>query len=730
MTREPASLGFSEPDYSALIAAELDLAQPSVAAIIDLIDEGCTVPFISRYRKEATGGIEDVGVNQTLERLKFHREFFDRKKVILETISEQGKLTPELQATIEQASTKTELEDLYLPYRPKRRTRATVARERGLEPLADRMWAQQDRSGTPEEAAVKFIDPDKEVETAEQALQGARDIVAERVVETAEWRERVRRLTWERGTIATRAARGKADTVSKFSDYYEYDEPVRNIPSHRILAILRGEKEGFISCRIQPDPETAKSILSGCVLKEPESIWLEQVRVAAEDAYDRLLKPQLSTEVRGELKSAADLKAIEVFAANLRDLLMAPPFGTQPVLAIDPGFRTGCKVAVLDGTGQLLEHGVVYPTVPRKDIKGTESALDNWFEKYPGIAAVAVGNGTGGRETFSVGQDYLKSRPHQAVVIQVNESGASVYSASEVAREELPDFDVTVRGAVSIGRRLQDPLAELVKIDPKSIGVGQYQHDVDQKLLKQKLDDVVVSCVNQVGVDVNTASVSLLGFVSGLGTKVARAIVARRDKDGAFKNRQALLDVTGLGAKTFEQAAGFLRIKGDNPLDNSAVHPERYRLVRKIAADLDCRVGDLIGDSRKVQTIELKNYIDDTVGLYTLEDIVEELEKPGRDPRQDFEIVEFHEDIHELTDLSPGLVLNGVVTNVTNFGAFVDIGVHQDGLVHVSQIANRFVRDPADELQVGQKVRVKVLQVDVERRRIGLSMKDCDQNAD
>ena len=729
MIHEPTSLAISVPEFASLIASELDLSRSSVAAIISLLDEGCTVPFISRYRKEATGGAEDVAIDQTQVRLKFHRELFDRKMVILESIASQGRLTSELQTAVEKAATRTELEDLYLPYRPKRRTRATIARQQGLEPLADRMWAQADLSGEPEVIAGQFVDPDRGIETAEQALQGARDIVAERVAETAEWRARIRQLTWGEGTVAARAARGKADTVSKFMDYYDFNEAVSSIPSHRILAILRGEKEGFISLRIQPDPEKASSILCGCVLRGKASIWSEQLQLAAADACDRLLLPQIATEVRAELKSAADLKAIEVFAANLRDLLMAPPYGARPVLAVDPGHRTGCKVVVLDETGRLLEHGVIFPTVPRKDIRGTEAALDRWFEKYPGIAAAAVGNGTGGRETLKVVQDYVRSRRHRAVAVLVSESGASVYSASEVAREELPDQDVTVRGAVSIGRRLQDPLAELVKIDPKAIGVGQYQHDVDQKLLKEKLGDVVVSCVNEVGVDANTASASLLRFVSGLSARAARAIVSQRDKKGPFKNRLELLAVPALGPKTFEQAAGFLRIKGDNPLDNSAVHPERYGLVRRIAADLSCTLDKIIGDSRTVRSIDIQRYVDDTVGLFTLRDIIEELEKPGRDPRRDFEVVEFHEDIHELEDLYPGLVLSGVVTNVTNFGAFVDIGVHQDGLVHVSRIADHFVRDPADELHVGQQVRVKVMEVDLERRRIGLSIKDGEGHA-
>ncbi len=726
MTTETESPQLNPPDFEQQIATEVGLTPKSVRAIVELLDEGSTVPFISRYRKEATGGAEDAAVALTMERLQFVRDFFDRKTVVFDTILKQDKMTPELKAAIEGAETRAELEDLYLPYKPKRRTRATVAREKGLEPLADRMWEQEDRSGVPEEIAVSFVDAEKGVESADDALQGARDIIAERIVETAEWRAQIRELTWTKGYVYAKAARGKADEKSKFSDYYDYSEPVARIPSHRLLAILRGENEGFISQKILPDTEEAKSALCSRVVHKQESIWTDHVRSAAQDAYDRLLSIHIATDVRVELKMNADREAVDVFASNLRDLLMAPPFGARGVLAIDPGFRTGCKVVVLGATGQLLDHGVVYPTVPRKDIKGTEVALDRWFDKYPDIESIAIGNGTGGRETLAVVRDYLKSRKNKSVAVMVNESGASVYSASELAREEMPDYDVTVRGAVSIGRRLQDPLSELVKIDPKSIGVGQYQHDVDQKLLKEKLDDVVISCVNRVGVDVNTASASLLRYVSGLGSRLAGALVAHREKNGEFNSRNQLKKVSGLGNKTFEQAAGFLRIKGDNSLDNSAVHPERYKLVEKIARDLKCNIADLIGDSKRVRSIDVKRYVDDSVGLYTLEDILLELEKPGRDPREDFEIVDFREDVSEIKDLEKDMVLNGVVTNVTKFGAFVDVGVHQDGLVHISQIANRYVKDPADELHVGQKVRVRVLDIDIDRNRIALSIKDAD----
>jgi uncharacterized protein len=720
---EPALPEMQTPDFASLIATEVDLQPRAVTAIIGLLDEGSTVPFIARYRKEVTFGAEDVAVGQVNERLQFHRELFERKKVIVESIAKQEKLTPELQTAIERAQTRVELEDLYLPYKPKRRTRATMAKERGLEPLADRIWSQEDRSGIPAEIAREFVDDEKGVATAEDALQGARDILAERIVETPEWRAQIRDLTWKKGSVFAKAASGKAETSSKFSDYYDFNEPVARIPSHRILAILRGEKEGFVTHRILPDREVARTILVRNAVRNRSSIWAPHIEQAAEDAYDRLLSQQIATDVRGELKSKADIEAIDVFASNVRDLLMAPPFGARPLLAIDPGYRTGCKVVILSATGRLLEHGVVYPTPPRSDVEGTERALDAWFAKYPDLAAIGIGNGTGGRETFSIVREYIKSRGHDVVVTLVNESGASIYSASDLARQELPDHDVTVRGAVSIGRRLQDPLAELVKIDPKSIGVGQYQHDVDQKLLKQRLDEVVGACVNRVGVDVNTASASLLRYVSGLGDRIAKAIVAYRDQNGALGSRTQLKKVPGLGAKTFEQAAGFLRVQGKNPLDNSAVHPERYDLVKRIASDLGRKLTELIGDRAAAREIDIQRYVDDTVGVYTLQDIVQELEKPGRDPRDDFASVDFRDDVQEIEDLREGMVLNGVVTNVTKFGAFVDVGVHQDGLVHVSQIADRFVRDPADELHVGQKVKVRVLDIDLERRRIGLSIK-------
>ena len=708
---------------SARTAAELDLSLARVDAVVKLLDEGSTVPFIARYRKEATGNADDETVARISERIAFHRELDERRDAILKSIDEQGKLTDEIRAKIEAATTKTELEDLYLPYRPKRRTRATIAKERGLEPLADRMWAQADESGDTLRIAGDFVDTEKGVPTADDALQGARDIVAERATETVVLREMIRRLTRDQGTVRVKAARGKKDEKSKFSDYYDYEERVARIAPHRIHAILRGEKESFLHVRVTADSDRAKQLLFDRVVGRRRSIWRDHVRTALADAYDRLLGPQIETEVRVELRLRADDKAIAVFASNLEDLLMAPPFGGKPVLAIDPGLRTGCKVVILGATGALREDGLVHPTAPRKDVEGTKRALDRWYAKHDDVAAIAIGNGTGGRETFDVVQNHVRERGWGLPVVLVNESGASVYSASEIAREELPDHDVTVRGAVSIGRRLQDPLAELVKIDPRSIGVGQYQHDVDSKRLAHALEDVVERCVNQVGVDVNTASPALLGYVSGLNARLARNIVAFRDQAGSIRRRADLKKVKGLGAKTFEQAAGFLRVRGGDPLDDSAVHPERYDLVKTIARDLGRDMAELVGDTAAVRRIDPQRYVNGDVGLYTLQDILTELEKPGRDPRDRFEAVGFRDDVHELEDLRVDMVLPGVVTNVTHFGAFVDVGVHQDGLVHVSQIADRFVQDPSDELHVGQAVRVRVLDVDRERRRISLTIK-------
>ncbi len=713
-------------DLAGVVAAEADLPIAGVRAALALLDDACTVPFIARYRKEATGGLDEVAIETICDRSRHHRELLDRKRTVLSTIAEQGALTAELRDAIVTCTTRTALEDLYAPFKPRRRTRGSIAIERGLEPLADRMWrvreAGSDDPVDPLEVAAAYVDPARDVPTAEDALAGARDIVAERIANTAALRAAVRDLTWESGHLRCAAARGKKDQTSKFQDYYDFTQPVRDVPPHRVLAIRRGEKEGFLTYRIRPDENRARELVRSRVITNRGSAWRDTLRTACDDAYDRLLSVQVETDVRTAIRETAEASAIDVFASNLRELLLSPPFGARPVIGVDPGFRTGCKLAVLDATGKLVAHGVVHPVEPRSDVHGTTRALVRWIDAHD-VAAVAVGNGTAGRETFAIVRRALAEvRPDVGVVL-VNESGASVYSASAIAREELPDVDLTVRGAVSIGRRLQDPLAELVKIDPRSIGVGQYQHDVDPKSLRERLGSVVSSSVNHVGVDVNTASASLLRHVSGLGPSVAGAIVSHRDAHGAFASRSALMKVPRLGDKTFEQAAGFLRVRGENPLDASAVHPERYALVERIAADLGTPVAELVGNAGLAARIDVGRYVDDAVGRYTLDDIVAELERPGRDPRHDFDPVAFRDDVTCLEDLAEGMDLAGVVTNVTHFGAFVDVGVHQDGLVHVSEIAHRFVRDPSDELRVGQRVDVRVIGVDRARDRIALSIK-------
>jgi uncharacterized protein len=705
------------------VSRDVEIGVGQVSAIVALLDGGATVPFIARYRKEATGAADDLTLHRVVERLQFHRQLDERKITVLESIESQGKLSDELQREIFAADTRTRLEDLYLPFRPRRRTRATVARERGLEPLANQMLGRSDVNGHPEAYAEPFVDPSRDVPTAEAALQGARDIVAELLTETAELRELIRDLMRRRGRVHSKVARGKDKTASKYSDYYDFSEPVATIPSHRFLAILRGEREGFLSHRIEPDPDEAKRLLRKRVLETGRSIWDEQLAIAIEDLYDRLLCAQIATEIRHELKERSDTTAIQVFASNLRNLLMAPPLGPRPVLAIDPGMRTGCKAVILGPTGALLDHAVIHPIAPRNDVRGAERVLDAWYEQNPELAAIGIGNGTGGRETLAVLRHHVQRRGWGLPVVVVNEAGASVYSASEVGREEFPAHDVSVRGAVSIGRRLQDPLAELVKIDPKSIGVGQYQHDVEGKRLRRALDDVVIACVNRVGVDLNTASPSLLQYVSGLNVRLARSIVGYRDSCGGIPNRAALMNVKGLGARAFEQAAGFLRIRGGRPLDDSAVHPERYSLVERMAGDVGHSVEDLVGNPESLSAIDLERYVSDDVGLYTLQDIIAELEKNGRDPRDKFEAIVFRDDVNDIADLRADMILPGVVTNVTHFGAFVDVGVHVDGLVHISQIANHYVTNPSDELVVGQVVTVRVLEVDLQRRRVGLTIK-------
>ena len=700
------------------IAGELKVRAHQVEAVAALFADGATVPFIARYRKEATGSLDEVAVTAIRDRLAQLAELDKRREAILKSLEEQGKLTDELKARVEGAETLTLLEDIYLPYRPKRRTRATIAKEKGLEPLALVIFEQGD--GDPLEEAAPFVDPEKGVENPEDALSGARDIIAEWINEDQATREVMRSLFEHKGVFKSTVIAGAEGDGAKYKDYFDWEEPVSSAPSHRILAMRRGEKEGMLSLRATPAEDAAIGELERRFVKGAGPA-AEQVRTAAGDCYKRLLSHAMETEIRLETKKRADREAIRVFADNLRQLLLAPPLGQKRVLAVDPGFRTGCKVVCLDAQGKLVHTDTVFPHQSRSARDEAARRLTDLCERF-GIEAVAVGNGTAGRETESFIREL--SLPGHIRLVMVNESGASVYSASEAAREEFPDHDLTVRGAVSIGRRLMDPLAELVKIDAKSIGVGQYQHDVDQRALKTGLDDVVVSCVNAVGVEVNTASSRLLTYVSGLGPQLAGNIVAFRDEYGPFPSRKALTKVPRLGAKAFEQCAGFLRIRDAcNPLDGSAVHPESYPIVEAMAGDLNCSVAELMKDEDLRRRIEKERYVTDTVGIPTLNDILQELAKPGRDPRDEFEAVAFAEGIEKIEDVLAGMQLPGVVTNVTAFGAFVDIGVHQDGLVHVSQLADRFVKDPREVVKVQQRVTVTVLEVDLERKRISLSMK-------
>jgi uncharacterized protein len=695
-----------------------------VASTVALLLEGGTVPFIARYRKEQTGELDEVAIRTVEERFTYYRELAERKQTVLATIAEQGKLTPELQARIEATRLKTELEDLYLPYRPKRRTKATIARERGLEPLADLLAAQEMTAGSPEQAALPFADPARDLPDAAAALLGAGHILAERLADDADARAFVRRLTWEQGLLVSRVAADRREQVSKFEMYYDYQEPLKGIPSHRLLAMRRGEKEEFLYLTIQaPVPELLVGLKGRLVRRE--SIFRPLLEGVAEDAYKRLIAPSIEVELRLEAKRLADEAAIQVFAQNLRNLLLAPPAGGKRVLGVDPGLRTGAKLAAVDNTGRFLEHVTIYPHTGGERVALGRRELLRLCQAHD-VEMIAIGNGTAGRETEQFVRDTLATAGLQLPVVMVSEAGASVYSASEIAREEFPELDLTVRGAISIARRLQDPLAELVKIDPKSIGVGQYQHDVDQGALKKALDAVVESCVNFVGVDLNTASWALLAYVAGVGPALARAMVRHRDEHGPFATRQGLLRVPRFGAKAFEQAAGFLRIRGGGqPLDNTAVHPERYPLVALMAADLGGDLCRLVAEPALVAKIDLRRYVSDAVGLPTLRDIVAELQKPGRDPRAAFTTATFREDIREMADLKEGMVLQGVVTNVAAFGAFVDIGVHQDGLVHVSHLARRFVKDPHAAVRVGEVVQVKVLAVDAPRRRISLSIREA-----
>lgn len=703
--------------YIAIVSESLHLASWQVENTLKLLASGATIPFISRYRKEVTGSLDEIQVADIRE--IYHRlvDLDKRRESIITSIEEQGVLTPALRLRLEQANTLTELEDLYLPFRPKRKTRASVAREKGLEPLADIIFKQVEKNLNL--ATLPFLND--QVEQSADALQGARDIIAEWVSENESARVLVRKSFAQGAVITSKLIRGKDAEGIKYKDYYDFSEPLNRCPSHRMLAIFRGEEEGFLKLSIEPDEEKTIRQLSALFI-ERSGDCADELSVAIRDSYKRLLSPSIENEFRTISKEKADEQAIRVFAENLKQLLMSPPLGRKRILAIDPGFRTGCKVVCLDAQGNLLHNETIYPHPPQQETALSIKKIGTLVNSYK-IEAIAIGNGTASRETEAFIRKIRFERDCKVFV--VSEAGASVYSASKVAREEFPDFDVTVRGAVSIGRRLMDPLAELVKIDPKSIGVGQYQHDVDQQKLKASLDQVVENCVNAVGVDLNTASMHLLTYVSGLGPQLARNIVEFRRERGGFNTREDLKKVTRMGPKAFEQAAGFLRIRdGLHPLDNSAVHPESYHIVEKMAADMKQPVVALLQDEKLRSTIDIKKYINEKAGIPTLTDIMLELAKPGRDPRSVIQVFEFDQDVRSIEDVQPGMILPGIVTNITNFGAFVDIGVKQDGLVHISQLADRFVSNPADVVKLHQHVRVKVLEVDVARKRIQLTMKN------
>lgn len=704
-------------DYTDIISKKLSLAGWQVENTLKLFAEGATVPFVSRYRKEATGSLDEI---QLFDIQKLHTQIIEldkRREAIHKSIEEQGKLTDELRKQIENASTMNELEDIYLPYKQKKKTRASVAREKGLEPLAQILMKQQET--LVEKRAGEFLT--EEVASIEDALQGARDIIAEWVSENKRSRESIRRLFSKTAIVESKVAKGKEEEGIKYKDYFEYSEPLGRCPSHRLLAMFRGEDEGFLKIRVEPDREAAMGLMEDLFVKGYLDVS-EQVRVAVQDSYKRLLQPSIETEFRKLSKVKADEEAIKVFAENLRQLLMAAPLGEKAVLALDPGFRTGCKLVCLDAQGNLLHNATIYPHPPQKETGPAMKKVSSLVSQYK-IEAVAIGNGTASRETEQFIRKIRFDRELQVFV--VNESGASIYSASKIAREEFPEFDVTVRGAVSIGRRLMDPLAELVKLDPKSIGVGQYQHDVDQGSLKESLDQVVESSVNKVGVNLNTASKHLLTYISGLGPTLAQNIVDHRRENGPFSSRKEVLKVARMGEKAFEQSAGFLRIPGaDQPLDDSAVHPESYKVVERMASDLGCSMQDLVSDASLRSRISLDKYISDKTGMPTLKDILEELAKPGRDPRSKIKVFEFAQDVQSISDLKEGMVIPGIVTNITNFGAFVDVGVKQDGLVHISQLADRFISDPNEVVKIHEHVKVKVVSVDIDRKRIQLSMKE------
>jgi protein Tex len=714
------------PVFLAHIAETLTIPVRSLVAVIELLDGGGTVPFIARYRKEVTGNLDEVKIREIEEKLSYFRDLVSRRDSILASITEQGKLTDELKARIEATLDRSELEDLYLPYRPKRRTKATIAREKGLEPLAVYIWEQQHGAQSLMELAQTLVNVDKEVGTVEEALEGARNIVAEMISEDAEIRKALRQLMFDEGVVVSKKASTAVDEQEKFKMYYEFHEAVKTIPSHRMLAIRRGEAENVLYFLIELEAQRISALLRARILKQSGD-WTPQLELAIEDSWNRLLNSSIQGEVRLELKKRSDAEAIGVFRENLHHLLLAAPAGPISVLGIDPGLRTGCKIAVVDETGKFLAHAVIYPHTGKANVEDAAKTLESLIRKH-NVRAIAIGNGTASRETDAFVRDFLRDQNLEGVFsVTVSEAGASVYSASEVARQEFPDLDLTVRGAISIARRLQDPLSELVKVDPKSVGVGQYQHDVDQRQLQQSLEAVIESCVNRVGVDLNTSSWTLLRYVAGVTERTAINIVRYRDENGKFRARTQLMDVPGVGPKTFEQAAGFLRIRdGENPLDVTAVHPESYPIVEQMAHFLQVSIQELVRKPELLQRIDRAQV---AAGSYTLNDILEELRKPGRDPRDKFVAPSFKDDVRTVADVQPGMVLEGVVTNVTKFGAFVDIGVHQDGLVHISELSDRFIKDPAEAVKTGQIVKVKVLNADVKTNRIALSMKALTSSA-
>ncbi len=708
-------------NFADRIAQKLNIKRAQVDTVITLLEEGATIPFIARYRKEATGELDEVEILNIRDTLDSLKKFDSRVQAILKSMIEQDCLTPDLEAKIKNALTLSVLEDIYLPFKPKRRTKAMVAREKGLEALAD--YILKNQNSLSEKEAQRYVNNDKGVPSSLEALAGARDIIAERISEDFSLRSELRDYFIKRAEFSSKLIKGKEQEGVKYKDYFAWSENASRSPSHRTLAIFRGASEGFLRYHILPDEDQSLKLIEKRYIKAGISIssCSNQVLIAVKDSYKRLLAPAMETEMKNTLKDKADAEAIRVFGQNLEELLLEAPLGQKRVLAVDPGLRTGCKIVCLDSSGKLLQNDTVYLLPPQKRIEEAGEKIKTLVEEY-NIQAVAVGNGTGGKEALAFCRNLGLDK--SIIITAVNENGASVYSASEAGREEFPDYDLTVRGSVSIGRRLMDPLSELIKIDPKSIGVGQYQHDVDQKELKHSLDDVVAFCVNRVGVEINTASSRLLQYVSGLSGKLAAAIVKYRDEKGPFRSREAILSVPGMGNKSFEQSAGFIRVRGaENPLDNSAVHPESYHIVKKMATGAGVSVGDLIENDLLLKKLNAEDYIDDKTGLPTINDILAELRKPGRDPRDSFALFSFKEGVDTPEDLKEGMVLPGIITNVTDFGAFADIGVHQDGLIHISQLADRFVKNPMDIVKVNQKVQVRVMGVDLERRRISLSMK-------